>query len=46
MEKEERDIDVVWHDICFALEEEQGVVRDIAIVLLAIVPTYLVLALE
>ena len=40
MEEEEQGIDVVWKDIFCALEEEQGVVRDIDIVLLAIVPTY------
>ena len=39
MEEEERGIGVVWQDF-FALEEEQGVVRDIDIILLAIVPTY------
>ena len=38
MEEEERGIGVVWQDY-FALEEEQGVVRDIDLVLLAIVPT-------
>ena len=39
MEEEERDIRLVWQDIFCALEEEQGVVRDIDIILLAIVPT-------
>ena len=43
MEEEERGIGVVWQDIFCALEEEQGVVRDIDIVLLAIYSTYLVL---
>jgi len=40
MEEEERDIGLVWQDIFCVLEEEQGVVRDIDIILLAIVPTY------
>ena len=39
MEEEERGIGVVWQDIFCALEEEQGVVRDIDILLLATVPT-------
>ena len=34
MEEEERDIGLVWQDIFCALEEEQGVVRDIDIILL------------
>ena len=40
MEGEERDIGLVWQDILCVLEEGQGVVRDIDIILLAIVPTY------
>ena len=39
MEEEERGIAVVWQDIFCALEEEQGVLHDIDIILLAIVPT-------
>ena len=39
MEEEERGIGVVWQNIFCVLEEEQGVVHDIDIILLAIVPT-------
>ena len=41
MEEEERGIGVVWQDIFCALEEEQGVVRDIDITVSY--STYLVL---